>query len=288
MLETYRVSQFFADRCLDSVEIKEYRYPGGGSVELVGNILPELRYVCSGEARWLIGGNRHQAQAGDILVVPAGSAGQILEVKTEEQLQVRVLSIPVHFLQDPQNARVCWAKPRVLRRSRLAAECAAVLRDCLYEKMQEKPAWQSYVAARARLFLVYFHRFLLSRRRQQCLQSSFADFGRIKVQNYIRALDVSTSQQDTMESVAASLEMSPRRFSDLFRQVAGTTWLKYLHAQRILQAKKLLAAKTDSVGMIAFQAGFDDITTFHRVFKNFVGMTPSNWRKRHRENEFFS
>lgn len=261
------------------VDVTTCHLKAGQPCRLLGSGPLELRYVRSGRALWQAGNRSQEVRAGDILI----SSNQLTEHYTVEQgpgLRMDILSIPVSHRVGLENTSPPWNPPRVLRRSRLASECASAMRDCLYEKTQGHPGWQDYVSARTRILLVHLYRFVLLRRHNPAKPSPRRDLGRIRVSAYVRKLDDTFHTAETMENVAEALHMSPRHFSQLFRAITGSTWLKYLHALRILKAKSLLAAKEDSIDLIAYQAGFQDATTFHRVFKNAVGTTPTEWRIR--------
>jgi AraC-like DNA-binding protein len=48
---------------------------------------------------------------------------------------------------------------------------------------------------------------------------------------------------------------------------------------RIERAKELLHETYWSITQICFDVGFNDLTHFERMFKSFVGVTPSVYRK---------
>ena len=81
---------------------------------------------------------------------------------------------------------------------------------------------------------------------------------------------------ETVDSAAARLCLSRRRFTTLFREVAGTSWLSHL---RVQHAKVLLQSSDRTVLAIAFECGFEDVSSFYRAFKSVTGQTPDGWRK---------
>jgi AraC family L-rhamnose operon regulatory protein RhaS len=83
----------------------------------------------------------------------------------------------------------------------------------------------------------------------------------------------------SLEDAAVATGMSRRTFTNRFKARTGTTWLDYLNALRIRHAELLLKQTDRKITSIAFQCGFDDLTTFYRAFKRINGMNPSELRK---------
>lgn len=67
-------------------------------------------------------------------------------------------------------------------------------------------------------------------------------------------------------------------FRRLFKQYTGKTPVEYLTSLRIRNAKNMLATSDKkSVKMIAIESGFSDYLYFAKVFRKYVGMTPSEY-----------
>ena len=81
-------------------------------------------------------------------------------------------------------------------------------------------------------------------------------------------------------SIAGRLGMSVRKLHMLFAPT-GTSFGEWLHRQRIAEARALLAnpAMADrSVVEIALSVGYNDLSTFYRVFRAESGVTPGDYR----------
>jgi AraC family L-rhamnose operon regulatory protein RhaS len=74
--------------------------------------------------------------------------------------------------------------------------------------------------------------------------------------------------------------MSRRRFTTLFWEITGQTWADYLSRLRIEYACKLLAETNRSIVAIAFECGYEDLSSFYRAFKRQTGHSPGDWRDR--------
>src|SRR5690606_974499 len=79
----------------------------------------------------------------------------------------------------------------------------------------------------------------------------------------------------TLEDVARSVYISPYYLSHLFKEELNITFLEYLTMVRMEEAKGLLKDTSLSIVAVASQVGYEDASYFSKVFKKYVGMSPS-------------
>ncbi|MBO4416036.1 MAG: helix-turn-helix transcriptional regulator [Lachnospiraceae bacterium] len=90
------------------------------------------------------------------------------------------------------------------------------------------------------------------------------------------------SSEDISESgVAHTMGLSSSYFSKLFKKYTQKSFPMYLSEIRVLNAIHLLTKESLSVTECAFQAGFQSITTFNKVFHDNTGYSPRDYRKLH-------
>ena len=82
------------------------------------------------------------------------------------------------------------------------------------------------------------------------------------------------------QSGPASRHFSRNYFSELFKKTYGKGFSEFLFEQRLTRAKTLLKTTEYPVNQIAAQAGFVNVSSFHRAFRQSVGTTPSQFRVR--------
>jgi len=100
---------------------------------------------------------------------------------------------------------------------------------------------------------------------------------RDRVAAYSHAMQDAFFEKDTLEAAAARTGLSQRRFSDLFRQLNGTSWQRRVNDLRIQHACSMLASGHYAIKSVAFTCGFDDLAHFYRVFKERQGVTPGQY-----------
>ncbi len=82
----------------------------------------------------------------------------------------------------------------------------------------------------------------------------------------------------TVMELAAQVRMSPSRFSRVFKASFGVTPYRFVMQERIDDAKGLLASSGLSASEIAMTFGFASQSHFVKVFRQFTGVTPKQYR----------
>lgn len=83
----------------------------------------------------------------------------------------------------------------------------------------------------------------------------------------------------SLKEVADYVGFSECYFSKLFKKATKLNFVEYVTMQRIKQAQGLLAETSTPITDIAYKAGFKSISTFNRVFKEYRGCSPTEYRK---------
>ncbi len=73
--------------------------------------------------------------------------------------------------------------------------------------------------------------------------------------------------------------MSRTAFAAAFRHLTGQTPVDYINCLRIQKAQALLADRSLNMTDICFQAGFNDVSYFARVFRKVTGRSPRAYRE---------
>jgi AraC family L-rhamnose operon regulatory protein RhaS len=238
-------------------------------------------------------GERIPAHQGDLLVIPAGCEHK-LEDGPNTPTNLYVLSIR------PEVFEVAALDPALLPAGVLqltpqeVGKTEKTVRRLLFEQSLGGPqAGARVVSLTLRLLTELIglneasasnrmdagpgsHAAESDRARPSGTQSSIA-----RMRAYVQDLDQHFFEATNLNDAAARLGISRRRFTQLFRQVTGSSWLAHIRRLRIAHARRLLVQTTRTVLSIAFECGFEDLSTFYRAFKREVGMSPNQWRAAH-------
>jgi len=86
----------------------------------------------------------------------------------------------------------------------------------------------------------------------------------------------------TLTELAAKLGMTRNRLSHLINSELGENFYSFVNRYRVEEAKRLLADPKNAsftILSLAYEAGFPSKSSFHSVFKESTGLTPSGYRK---------
>ena len=97
-----------------------------------------------------------------------------------------------------------------------------------------------------------------------------------RIKDYIHA---HYAESITLDDIANLISMSPSSCSRFFRTNAGKTVTDYILDVRLGNAARALVDTNDSVSVICYRCGFNNLSNFNRVFKAKKEMTPSEFRR---------
>lgn len=82
--------------------------------------------------------------------------------------------------------------------------------------------------------------------------------------------------------LARAAHVSARHFTRSFRRTFGETPYQYLLTRRLERARHLLRTTDLSVADVCLSVGFTSVGSFTTTFRRHAGVTPTEFRRRHR------
>jgi transcriptional regulator GlxA family with amidase domain len=107
-----------------------------------------------------------------------------------------------------------------------------------------------------------------------------------RLRHFPRALDAAAlafahiDRPVRFQTIAAQAAMTPCAFSRFFATKIGITFSALLRLLRMERAAEQLAAYDRTISDVAERTGYQSCCTFSRAFKDVVGETPSEYRRR--------
>lgn len=87
------------------------------------------------------------------------------------------------------------------------------------------------------------------------------------------------SEPLSVDALAEVAHMSRRTFTRRFKEATGTTVIKWVNAERIAQAQRLLETTQLSIEQIATEVGFGSALSLRQQFSSQLGTSPSAYRR---------
>jgi AraC-like DNA-binding protein len=227
--------------------------------------------VISGAGRLFTHKNQWRLAGSDLALVPPGIMHRLAD-EPGAPLSIYVLcaadEAPFDGLRD---ARV--TQPVLVRNAETMAFASGAMRRLLIERARQLPGCRLISTGLAALLFGRIEREITAGKTSSAPVSL-----RKKVESYIRELRTTFCEPDTLDAVASRLGLSRRRFTQLFREFTGESWLSNLRRLRLEHAKRLLRDPGNSIAAVAFECGFEDLSHFYRSFKTHARKAPRQWR----------
>lgn len=87
------------------------------------------------------------------------------------------------------------------------------------------------------------------------------------------------NEEISLETIAGKVYVNPAYFSQLFKKETGYGFNDYVNSLRLENAKILLQQPFLKINEVANMVGYNNIVYFNRIFKKYIGVTPSEYRE---------
>ena len=230
----------------------------------------EVFFVLAGEGEIELDERRVRCGGEDVLVVPPGVTHRITD-QPGKPLALYGLCVAPRWME---LSAVRWGPGRLTLAAEVAPSLRMELRRLLFEQTMGQAGAEFLLVGRALTLLGRLVRAELAAARRPLLNPGLAAV----MKDYVQALDQRFFEPTDIDREAAALRMSRRRFTQLFREQTGRSWLEHVTGLRVDYAQRLLTGTRRSVTAIAFECGFEELSSFYRAFKKHCGMAPLEWR----------
>jgi len=264
------------------VDVFESQHADGWRMDRAQHDFLKVIFVLQGRGALVDASGRAECHAGQALVVARGSSHQ-LEDRAGTPMSLYVVSI------EPQVLRVACLDEALLPTGVVdlapgeAERVERGMRRLLFEQTLDLPTTGPSMVSQALRLLIELARIDPNAERPATRQRTNRVAPRdgdstARMEAYVSELGQHFFEATSLDAGASALGLSRRRFTQLFREVAGTSWLSHVRRLRIEHAQRLLRTTPRTVLSVAFECGFDDLSTFYRTFKRETGISPNGWR----------
>lgn len=111
---------------------------------------------------------------------------------------------------------------------------------------------------------------------------------RWQAKRLVTYIDENLDRPITSENLTALIRTSAGHFFRTFKATFGQAPFAYIASRRIERAQQLMLTTRHPLSQIALDCGLCDQSHLTRLFRRFVGTTPSEWRREHARGSFES
>jgi AraC-like DNA-binding protein len=157
------------------------------------------------------------------------------------------------------------------------ADISSVLREIFTELRDEKAGYRDVVRSLCIVLFARLHR----RFRNSGGPRSIAPRPDL-LDRLLPALQHTGRRYDapiSLDKLAVVCHMSRRAFTNAFRAALGLSPMQYLNRLRLSMAAARLRTTDEAVSMIALDCGFATLSSFNRLFRQRMKVSPREWRK---------
>lgn len=235
----------------------------------------------TGGAEYLVGADRYRLQKGDVIMIPPGiSHRPLLPDHLSEPYRRDVLWISQELMEQmekmiPEEQKIYAQEYRLLRTAGTRWEFIGELfRNGVREFENQEKGWEEIVLGNTIQILVYLRRAIQDR------SAAPMTAEKPELLNQVLAyVEAHLSEKITLAEIAKHFWVSQSTITQTFRNKLGVSFYRCVTQRRLIAAKNLIAdgLPLETVGQ---KVGFADYSSFYRAFKQELGISPRQFRKK--------
>ena len=258
--------------------ILESRHDAGFEMELDMWTFRKICRVAVGEGRLEWEGGSTSIEKDDFMLLPALWAHRFVD-DPKNPLTLDILCLSNDLFESGAEWGKLWnlAMASYDVGSALRAKSAFhqgalvdILRVGLLEQSRQRIGWRSVLSSLAGDLIARLARGECEANPKRSLISERSIGGSIEY------IDEHPYAPYRIEDMASKCQLSPRRFTELFKKLSGETFNRYVTRKRIEYSCERLK-ETGHILYACYESGFNDLAYFYRVFKRQTGLTPGQF-----------
>ena len=227
-------------------------------------------YVLRGAGEFYLGDEKIEFQTADIIVVPAGTKNRIVDLSASS---LYICCIAPHLFQFDKDLIPLVQQELIQNDRRFTTRAASLMRRMVHTQRTETELTSVGMVTDAMRLI----QLVLERVRRTPKHPRESD-DRSVVRRYIQSLPDRFFEEESIDATCHRLGIPRRTFTQIFAELTGETWLAHVRRLAIEHASRQLGKTTLPVTSIAFECGFNDLSTFYRQFKKQTGQSPTEFR----------
>lgn len=257
------------------IRIESHRHASSGAVPQHSHSYPSLIVVTSGFGGIRLGSENLTLSPDSAVIVPADVLHETYD-QPGQPMNIFSVGFDIkELLIHPKSLSqlIHWGRVMSLPIYE-SKKIHQLLRNLLVEQSHQKLDFEHVMSASLSQLLIILSRTL----DQQLLLGESSYDSLSKVRAVISGIQANCHEQNSLVDVAKMAHLSQRQFSNLCHQITGMNYVSFVNQNRCERAMELLKATKMPVSAIAFEVGFEDLSTFYRAFKKMYLKAPKEFR----------
>jgi AraC-like DNA-binding protein/mannose-6-phosphate isomerase-like protein (cupin superfamily) len=255
----------------------------------------QINYVYQGRGRHVVSDHEFDIVKGDIFVIPPYIPHRILPFKNmdieifEFEFNMEFVNQNINSIEniksffdfayiEPFLVTENQVKPRLNLAGKIQLEVEDILSEVMAEYKNRYVGFELMIKSLLLKLLVVVGR-EFSRNIEDEPDNVLYDRHKDSILKAIQYIEENYSQDLSIEDVAQKAMLSQSYFCYLFKNITSKTFTEYVNNLRISKTMELLKNTNNRVLDICYEAGFNNICYYNRLFKQRTGVSPTAFRK---------
>jgi len=258
--------------------IKSHEHKKGFQTKLHAHKVPSLVYIISGHGTCHLKNSTLKLRANTVILFPAHTQHQLIDEPGHP------MTVFIAYFTEKVYPDIIQVWTKITRtmqpielNSYLARDFRRWLREMLFEQNSKPPYYEAALKILLTTMLLRIIRQIAKSKQQAMHVIGETSSDRVKI-----VLEYVTNyyyRPQSLPEAAKSAKLSQRRFSTIVRNIADMSFVEYFQNRRVQRAIELLKSTNMPITAIAFEVGFEDLSTFYRSFHKLHKTSPAKFRK---------
>lgn len=255
------------------IESREKRLTGSNPVHSHSH--PSLLYIISGSGILECENKQYDIEADSIITLANDKSHKLIDKPRKqmtifsiyfEEQKTRLNKYIVDYLlnSDESFALPLFYSENIKRH----------LRQMLFEQNTKPPGYKISISQNLSLVILQIYRAKLNLKVSAKMPDS-----KERVKAVIDFITGNYHEQYGLADAARLGKVSQRQFTNLCRNLTGKSYIKFLNSVRCQKAAELIKQTEMQIAAIAFESGYEDLSTFYRAFKKIYKRSPMDFKK---------
>lgn len=230
----------------------------------------EIMYFAEWNGLLMCGGVEYQVSPGNIYIV---NCNELHYFSNSDVTVNYCITIEPEFFKNVKIEHIIFES--VIHNDAFIQGC---ITDAFKEFYQQKDNWDMAVTGKTYELITY-----ILRNYKKCSLSKTKYKTRNTqqqlIQKIIKYISKNYNQRLTTSSLAKAFHINEQYLCSIFKSETNQTALNYINDLRVKNSLPLIKNTNEQISIIAQNVGFDDVNYFSRIFKKYIKMTPTEYRR---------